>query len=240
MAAMVDLLYPPQCVMCDVDLLDQAERTEFCSSCLERFGTSRGPTCSLCAMPCPAGNEADGPCPVCRGRKFQFTAARTLGDYDGPFRQAVLRMKYSLHEPLAAALGRRLASSVRCRPFPEPPELVAPIPMHWLKRLWRGTNGPEFVAAGLAGELRLPLAADLLICRRLLKNQSTLSPDERRRNVRHAYRAAGRFNIRGARILLVDDVITTGATMHEAARALRHAGAAAVFAVAVARTTGEV
>lgn len=112
--------------------------------------------------------------------------------------------------------------------------------MHWLRRLWRGTNAPESIAGRLAKELRLPVAADLLICRRLLKNQSSLSTDERRRNVRHAYRASSRFNIQGARVLLVDDVITTGATMHEAARALRKAGASTVYAVAVARTTGDV
>ena len=239
-AAMVDLLYPPHCVMCALDVSNQTERTAFCPSCRMELGRSQSPTCPRCAMPCPAADEANGPCPTCRSRSFRFAQARTLGPYDGPLRQAVRKMKHSAHEPLAAALGRRLLDCVQGRPFPEPPELVAPIPMHWLRRFWRGTNPPETIAGGLANELGLPFAADLLICRRLLKNQSSLSHDERRRNVRRAYRASGRFNIQGARVLLVDDVITTGATMHEAARALRKAGAAAVYAVAVARTTGDV
>ena len=95
------------------------------------------------------------------------------------------------------------------------------------------------MALSLAGQLGLPIATDLLVCRRWLRKQSTLKTDERRRNVRHAFRVSWRFNIRGARILLVDDVLTTGATAHEAARALRQAGAAAVYVAAVARSTHE-
>jgi predicted amidophosphoribosyltransferase len=92
------------------------------------------------------------------------------------------------------------------------------------------------IAVSLARELKLPIATDLLVCRRWLRKQSTLNTDERRRNVRNAFRASWRFNIRNANVLLVDDVLTTGATAHEAARALRRAGSAAVAVAAVARS----
>jgi ComF family protein len=188
-------------------------------------------------MPCPESDAALGPCPNCRARKFSFNETRTIGPYDGQLRTAVLKIKHAYHEPLAADLGRQLALQIRQRPFADSPELVVPVPMFWLQRLWRGTNAAQIVALALAHELAIPIATDLLICRRWLRKQSTLRTDERRRNVRRAFRASWRFNIDGARILLVDDVMTTGATSQEAARVLRKAGASAVFVAAVARST---
>jgi ComF family protein len=167
----------------------------------------------------------------------QYDEARTLGCYDGALRQAVLKIKHARYEPLAAGLGLALAEPLRRRPLAATPELIVPVPMFWLQRLWRGTNAAEVIAVALARELKLPIATNLLVCRRWLRKQSTLNTDERRRNVRGAFRASWRFNIKNANIVLVDDVLTTGATAHEAARALRRAGAAAVAVAAVARST---
>jgi ComF family protein len=178
-----------------------------------------------------------GNCGECRSRKYAFDESRALGIYQGPIRGAVLKIKHYQHEPLAIALGQRLAEVVRERPFPEAPELVVPVSMHWLTRLWQGANAAESLAVGAGRALRLPAAADLLVCRRWLKKQSSLLPSERRANVRNAWRVSRAYDIRGARILLVDDVMTTGATAHEAARALRKAGAAAVYVMVVARGT---
>ena len=121
---------------------------------------------------------------------------------------------------------------------PKPPELVVPIPMHWLTRLFRGTSAAETLSRSLAATISLPFAGDLLRCRRLLKKQSTLLGAERRLNVKDAYAASRSYDISGARILLVDDVITTGATCDSAARVLLKAGAATVYAVSVACGTG--
>jgi predicted amidophosphoribosyltransferase len=110
--------------------------------------------------------------------------------------------------------------------------------MFWPQRLWRGANSSETLAIAVARELKLPVASDLLVCRRFLRKQSTLRPDERRRNVRHAFRVSWRYDIKGARLLVVDDVMTTGATAQETARVLRDAGAASVVVAAVARGMG--
>ena len=152
-------------------------------------------------------------------------------------REAVLKTKHAYYEPLARGLGLRLARTLRGRPFAEPPTLVAAVPMFWPQRLWRGTNGSETIARALAREIGIPIASGLLVCRRWLQKQHLLQSDERRRNVRGAFRASWRFDIRQARVLVVDDVLTTGATGHEAARALRQAGAAKVYIAAVARST---
>jgi predicted amidophosphoribosyltransferase len=116
------------------------------------------------------------------------------------------------------------------------PELVVPVPMHWLKRLWRKTNPAETVARAIADELGLPLA-NALVCRRYLRRQATLTAAERKRNVRGAFVASPLSRLGGTTVLVVDDVMTTGATAREAARALRHAGAAAVYIATLSRSS---
>lgn len=234
-----DLLFPPRCTCCDAECVARPDEPLWCEECDRLLLAAKVPTCPLCATPCPAADADTGPCPYCRGRKQRFEEARVLGLYDGGLRQAVLKIKHAHYEALARGLGQRLARTINQRPYALQPEIVVPVPMFWPQRLWRGTNAAETLALALASELSLPIATDLLICRRWLQKQSTLKADERRRNVRHAFRASWRFNIQGARILVVDDVLTTGATAHEAARALHQAGTKAVYVAAVARSTHE-
>jgi len=185
-------------------------------------------------------SEADLPrsnCGNCRSRKLLFVAARTIGPYQDELRQAVLNAKHAAYEPLAIALGKRLAEAVKRMPIEEPPDLVVPVPMHWLKRLWRKTNPAGTIAQSLARRLGLPLASGALVCRRYLRRQATLTPAERRRNVRGAFHASLWWKLTGKRILLVDDVMTTGATAHEASRVLLKAGAAAVYVATASRSS---
>ena len=182
---------------------------------------------------------ARGDCWNCRSRKLLFRAARTIGPYGDKLRDAVLKMKHAAGEPLAQAMGHRLADVLAQNPLPQPPDLIAPVPIYWLKRLWRGVNPAETVAGALAKRLKLRLANGLLICRRFLRRQATLTPPERQRNVRGAFRVSSRWNIAGKTVLLVDDVMTTGATAQEAARVLLFAGAADIFVATVARSSPE-
>jgi ComF family protein len=236
--AAIDLLFPPRCASCGSDCHAPQNGTLLCESCLAELVPATRTSCRYCALPCSDVDAARGDCFECRSRKLRYDEARTLGIYEGPLRRAILQIKHPYHVPLAKALGQRLALCLRERPFTEQPDLVVPVPMHWLRRLWRGTNAAETLARAVSGELGLPLAAHLLVCRRMLRRQSTLSTDERWQNVRNAYRLAWGRRIDGRRVLLIDDVMTTRATAHEAARALRKAGAAAVYVAAVARGTG--
>ena len=189
-------------------------------------------------MPAPREVVSDGKCPQCRNEKYAFTAVRSLGFYDKEVRLAVLKIKHDTWEHLAIACGRRMATLLGDEPFPERPELIAPIPMHWLKRLMRGTSAAETLARSLASAVQLPLAADLLHCRKYTQTQSSLTGPERKQNVKGAFAASRSYDVSGARILLVDDVITTGATCDSAANALLKAGAAAVYGISLARGTG--
>jgi len=136
------------------------------------------------------------------------------------------------------ALGRLLADQIQQRPDRAEFDVVLPVPMHWLRRLARGVNGPHLLAEVLAARLHLPLESRLLRCQRATRKQGTLMPTERRRNVRRAYRATPGRKLAGARVLLVDDVMTTGATANEIARVLRRAGAASVSLAVLARGVG--
>jgi ComF family protein len=237
-AKAVDLLYPPTCNFCGEELPTSDGGPVLCRVCAERMKPPPGSYCRRCAMPCPELFVDRDYCPHCQRLKFGFSAVRTFGLYQRELREAVLRMKHAHEEPLAMSLGRELAALLKTSPLPTEIDLVAPVPMHWLKRIWHGTNAAETLATSLARELSLPLVADLMRCGRMLRKQGTLTARERRLNVRGAFAVSSALDIRGCTILLVDDVVTTGATADAIARPLRKAGAAEVFIVAAARGTG--
>src|SRR5207244_11982874 len=128
----------------------------FCAACDAGLAVCERPTCPRCAVVCSTADLASGTCANCRGSKLLFVAARTIGPYQEALRQAVLKAKHSSYEALAGALGMRLAEAIDESPFDEHPEVVMPVPMHWLKRLWRATNPAATVATALARRLELP------------------------------------------------------------------------------------
>jgi ComF family protein len=234
-AAATDLLFPPVCTCCGSECEPCLAAPLLCPTCDAALAISSRPCCSRCARICSESDIAQGNCGNCRHWKL-IQAARTVAPYDGALRQAILKSKNAYFEPLAIALGQRLAESIAERPFDARPDCVVPVPRHWLKRLWRGTHPAATIARSVAAHLTLPFASNVLICRRYLRQQATLTPAQRQQNVRGAFRASRWRDLSGKKILLVDDVMTTGATAHEASRALLAAGAAAVYVATVARS----
>jgi ComF family protein len=118
------------------------------------------------------------------------------------------------------------------------PHAVLAVPMHWTRRVRRGVNSPQLLARTLAATLGVPVADHVLVRRRRTAPQASLSPRERAQNVRGAFQTRRHRDLNGARLVLVDDVMTTGATVKEAARSLRRAGAEAIHVVVLARAEG--
>jgi predicted amidophosphoribosyltransferase len=148
-------------------------------------------------------------------------------------------MKQAEGDPLSLAVGQLLWRQCSERLTAAGPHVVVPIPLHWRRRLAHRTNSAALLAEVLADRLRLPLAAGLLRRRRHTIRQFDLTPPQRCENVRNVFSIRGGYHLRKARVLVVDDILTTGATASEAARALRKAGAEHVTVVVVARAFGE-
>jgi len=237
--SLANLVFPPQCAFCSVELDQPPSGPLLCVDC-QRQLSPVVTRCPACALPAPHLPTHDGRCPACRQDKPAFEQARVLGTYQNQVRDAVLRIKHAWFEPLAVSLGGLLAERIVQSPLPATADLVVPVPMYWVRRLWRGTSAAQTLAEKLSAELSIPLADDLVRCTRWMAKQSSLPASERRDNVRGAYAVSSAYDIRGATILVVDDVITTAATCDEVARVLKRAGAERIFAAAVARSSGTV
>jgi ComF family protein len=217
--------------------MDTGGQGLLCSTCREELADRRG-TCVRCGSVIVENALSANDCRQCRGQRFHFDAAVRLGTYEGSRRLAVLRIKRSSERNLAVSLGNFLAAAERNRLRAMALDGIVPVPMHWSRRIWRGVNSPETIAECLARSLNLPLAPHLLTRRRRTAPQASLAPSKRRANVRGAFRATHHADLPGARLLLVDDIMTTGATVNEGAKELRRAGASFVAVAVVARAEG--
>lgn len=227
---LVALLYPGVCAGCEDMLPPGPDR--FCAACRTALAADQLPTCPRCASTVgPFANLEDG-CTRCRGEVFHFEKVIRLGPYEGLLRELVLRMKHASGEGLAEMLGQWWARQAGDRLRQVQADVVVPVPLHWRRRWSRGYNQSEILADSLAHALGLPCRPRWLRRTRFTPSQSEQPASTRRENVRNAFAARPHPPMRGRTILLVDDVLTTGSTASEAARALRSAGAGRV-AVAV-------
>jgi ComF family protein len=158
-----------------------------------------------------------------------------VGPYRDLLRQVVVRMKQAPQQITAYQMGRLLALRRRRGAALQDVDLVIPMPKYWWDRIRRGTNSAEWIARGIAGVLRAPLRQRVLIKTRATHKQSLLSESQRQRNVRGALSVRRPAAVQGRRVLLVDDLMTTGSTLDEATRILLQAGAERVSVAVVAR-----
>jgi len=172
---------------------------------------------------------------ICRSRRLRFDRVVSLGSYTGALRDCVLTMKRPRHESLSAAMGDLLFARQGERLVEAKADAVLPVPMHWLRRIVRRANSPELLAAALAAQLDVPLLHRALRRVRNTRKQGPMLRTGRLQNVRDAFRLQADAQVRGKRMIVVDDVLTTGATCDEVAKVLKRAGAAAVTVAVLAR-----
>ena len=234
----MQLLFPAGCVSCNGEGETPPDDVPLCSDCRMLFLEGQGLRCPRCGARLPSDLPPEPRCPHCLKARLQFQSVLAMGVYRGELRDAVLRMKELPGEPLSMAVGRLL-----CRELGESlaelaPEVVVPVPMHWSRRLVRRTNSAEILAERVASALRIPVCRGVLVRRRNTPPQFELSAHGRLRNVRGAFRSAVGYDLGAARVLLIDDILTTGATCSEGARVLLAAGAKRVDVAVVARAEG--
>jgi len=168
---------------------------------------------------------------LCRLGLRGFDAAYSFGAYEGVLRELIHLFKYGRVRSLARPLGAQLAAAI---PQDQRFDVVAPVPLHWRRRLARGFNQAALLAAAVARRYAVPVTRAVRR-RRGTPSQAGLSNAQRRANVAGAFQVRRAERVRGRRVLLVDDVMTTGATASACAAALKRAGAAYVAVLTLAR-----
>lgn len=236
LAGWADLILPPSCLICDIPAGEcDGFRHGLCARCFAAVTQDPHETCPRCAATVGPYTDVSRGCLVCRRAGFAFERAYRLGVYAGRLREAVIRMKTPAGGKLAERMGTVVRDVLVPRLVGQGITLVVPVPLHWRRRWIRGHNQAEELSRELAAGLGVPHRAGWLVRRKFDPQQRQTSASARRRNMVGAFCVSRRASLVGATVLLVDDVMTTGSTLHEAARTLRHAGADRVWVAVLAR-----
>ena len=237
-------LLPSSCALCGSPL-PRLSSVPICAVCWSEFPAQTGPVCAHCgdALHVPAGSSFSALCRTCRLAPPAFVRAVSYGVYQGRMREAIHALKYDRLHPAARGLGRMLARAIAQLAGEAPAEmLVVPVPLHRSKYAQRGFNQSRSLATEALRFLgkshpqwRLKLAPSTLMRLRATDSQAGLTPRQRRLNVRGAFSVSDPSQVAGKHVLVVDDILTTGATARAAAQALLGAGAASVWVATLAR-----
>lgn len=228
--AVVDLVFPPLCPVCR-EMLGAGRRDPLCGVCWEALERIAPPWCRCCGAPL----GVEGLCGACRGRRPHFAYARAAARYGDLVRETIHAFKFGGRRGLANPLGDLLAGLGLGALPGAAPDVLVPVPLHPRRARERGYNQALLLARRLERAWGVPVVADALIRAVPTRPQTDLDAAARRRNVRDAFAVRRPALIAGRHVVLVDDVLTTGATAGECARSLTRAGAAAVGVLTVAR-----
>jgi len=232
----LDALLPPRCLKCGEVV---AAMGALCPACWQQLSFLEPPCCACCGQPFDFDLGPDALCGACTQAPPAFDRARSVLRYDAASRDLVLAFKHADRTSLAPTfagwlhrVGRDLLGES---------DLIVPVPLHWSRLFTRRYNQAALLAQGLGALSGKPVLPDLLIRRRATQKQGHLGRLARQRNVAGAFALHPRREdvVAGRRVLLIDDVITTGATITNCAKVLRKGGAAGVNVLAVARVIQE-
>ncbi|MBI3091854.1 MAG: ComF family protein [Candidatus Tectomicrobia bacterium] len=235
----LDVLLPRTCGTCG-RMLGGADPHQFCGTCWQRITRIVPPLCPRCGIPYPAATVVPGEighvCGACRERRLYFQAVRCAGRYEGTLQTALQRFKFEERTSLARPLAELLVETFGLF-FQRPAfDAIIPVPLHRRRLRQRGYDQAVLLARQVAALLDLPIWAGAIERVRYTQAQVGLSRQARRENVRGAFRVRRPERLAGARLLLIDDVVTTSSTVNECARAAFEAGAERLDVLAVARS----
>ncbi len=242
------VVYPTPCSLCHKELVE-ATRIDICRQCWAELQPWAGAACSHCGLPFASEHALDSSivlCPECRTGQSDFDVARSYALYGGKLRSAILQLKFRRRERLGKRLGELLAFTWEALGlFAEhPPPVIIPVPLHQARKRERGFNQAELLARGLSRKIAKtrgtpgPRVETHCVDRaRPTLPQTGLSIPQRKENVHGVFAVTKPGHTLGRVVVLVDDVMTTGATLSACAGALQKAGALRVLGLTLARAT---
>ncbi len=230
--ALVSLLYPPICTICSASV---AAREYLCDECNGNLTQITPPFCAKCSEPFAGAIAGSFTCANCGYRTLHFDAAIAVYRSRGIVRRIIHDFKYGRQIHLRHLVARWLGAAfederLRSRSF----DIIVPVPLHPTRERERGFNQAALLAELLGGRRSIPVKP-VLERIRYTTTQTVFDRAERMENLRNAFRLRKNADVRGLRVLLIDDVLTTGSTLSECARILRLAGAPTVYAATAAR-----
>lgn len=222
----LDYVYPPRCPVCD-----KISAQGICDKCREHLFFIRDDYCMKCGK--PLEDERQEFCPDCKKRKHYFVQGRSLLSYQGPVRKSLYRLKYGNKREYAGVYGAEMADYlgkwIRQRGITK----IVPVPLYPARQRARGYNQAALLAESMGRRMGLPVDKKLLYRTKKTAPQKVLTSAQRKANLEKAFVVKGNV-CSGERILLVDDIFTTGSTVDAAAKALKQAGDCSVFAATAA------
>lgn len=232
----LDLLYPPQCLSCGTSV---TETGTLCGTCWADANFITDPQCWVCGYPFPYDMGKEAVCGACAAAPPAYDHARAAMVYNDRSRELILAFKHGDRTDRAPALGRWLIQAGTT--LISKADMVTPVPLHWTRSFARRFNQSALLAKVVARQGNIEFAPEVLTRHRRTPSQGRLNAGARQRNVQGAFTAPKKHQdrIKGKRILLIDDVLTTGATVAACASVLRRTGATGVDVLTVARVVRE-
>lgn len=232
--AVRELFFPSACLVCNV-ILPDVEDLHICQGCLASFVMVEPPFCSCCGDIFPSAAGGNHLCSVCLTRPYYFTKARAVVSYKDPVSTLIHSFKYAGRTTAFSTFKALWGQSVVKNDL-DPFDLIIPVPLHITRLRERGFNQAKLLA-----EIFFPDQADKIKSNILLRckntpHQTTLSGKERRQNLINAFDVSTKEQVIGKKVIIIDDVFTTGATLNECARVLSQAGALEIQVVTLARS----
>jgi ComF family protein len=230
----LDILFPPRCHICKT-LAPPGADLHLCPNCTEQIEFITYPLCPQCGLPLATERGSDHRCGSCIIHPPPFSAARAATIYNGHVQEMIHRFKYQnqvhLRRPLSLLTARHLSSFITHHQ----PEIVIPVPLHRKRLKDRGFNQALLIAESISTICTTPLIRHNLRRIRWTEPQISLKAEERASNLRGAFALHDSSAIKGKKVLLIDDVFTTGSTVIECAKTLKQGGAKEVVVITVAR-----
>ena len=225
-----DIVFPPHCYECGGRL----GAGWLCEACSDRIVRIEPPFCRVCSKPFATASSGDFVCMDCRSMAFHFRCVVVPLHYGGTIRDMIHGLKYHSQTWLAKPLGQFLGGALTDSRLPDGIDAFVPVPLHAVRHRERGYNQALLLARELSAGAGIPVLSALQRSRPSV-SQTEFNRRQRMQNLRDAFGIRQNVSVKQKKIVLVDDVLTTGVTLNECARVLLQAGASSVHALAVAR-----